>query len=117
MRTIMIVDDDPQLCAALQFKFERAGYRVYAGNNGQDLLAEIRAQRPDMILLDLVMPTMSGLEALKRLRADPVPSSIPVLVVTAWDHEARCLKLDGMEVVAKPFSLRELAARVEEYLA
>ena len=120
MRTIMIVDDDPLLCAALQFKFERAGYQVCAGGNGQDLLAHLEVRQPDLILLDLMMPDMSGIEVLKHLRRDPAPSSIPVLVMTAWDHSdirAKCLELGAAGVVAKPFSLGELVMQVEEHLA
>ena len=120
MRTIMIVDDDPQLCAALQFKFERAGYQVCAVSSGQDLLAQLEVRWPDLILLDLMMPDMSGIEVLEYLRRDPVLSSIPVLVVTAWGDsvmQARCLELGAVGFFSKPFSLRELAARMEEYLA
>jgi len=120
MRTIMIVDDDRQLCAALQFKFERAGYRVCAVFNGQGLLARFEVQRPDLIILDLMMPDMSGIRVLEYLRRDPVLSSIPVLVVTAWGNSAmraRCLELGAVGFFSKPFSLRELAMQVEEYVA
>jgi len=116
----MIVDDDPQLCAALQFKFERAGYQVCAVGNGQDLLAQMKVQRPDLILLDLKMPYMSGIEVLEHLRRDPALSSIPVLVVTAWVDsamQARCLELGAKEFFSKPFSLRELTTKVEEHVA
>ena len=120
MRTIMIVDDDLQLCAALQFKLERAGYEVCAVHSGRDLLSRLKVQQPDLILLDLMMPDMSGIEVLEYLRSDPLLSPIPVLVVTAWGHTAmqsRCLELGAAGFVAKPFSLRELATRVEEHLA
>jgi len=120
MRTIMIVDDDPQLCAALQFKLQRAGYQVSAVGSGRDLLVHLEIQQPDLILLDLMMPDMSGIEVLEYLRADPDLSSIPVVVVTAWGHtamQARCLELGAADFVSKPFSLRELATRVEEHLA
>jgi len=120
MPTVMIVDDDPRLSAALQFKLEQAGYQVRAARNGQDFLAQLELQRPDLILLDLMMPDMSGLEVLEYLQSDPELSSIPVLVVTAWGHAAmksRCLELGVAGFMSKPFSLRELAEAVQKYLA
>jgi len=120
MPAVMVVDDDPQLCAALQFKLERAGYQVSAVGSGQDLLTRLATERPDLIILDLMMPSMSGIEVLERLRADPVLSSIPVLVVTAWGHtgmRSRCMALGAVDFISKPFSLRELAQRVEQHVA
>jgi len=120
MPVVMIVDDDPRLRAALQFKLEQAGYQVCAVPTGQDLLARLDAERPDLIVLDLMMPGMSGIEVLEYLRSDPALSSIPVLVVTAWGHtgmRSRCMALGAAGVMSKPFSLRELARRVEEHLA
>ena len=118
--TVMIVDDDPRLSAALQFKLEQTGYQVCAVSNGQDLLVQLELQKPDLILLDLMMPDMSGLEVLEYLRLDTALSSIPVLVLTAWGDtamESRCLELGAAGFMSKPFSLRELAKRVEEHLA
>lgn len=120
MCTIMIADDDSQFRAALQFKFGQAGHQVCTVGSGQDLLAQLEVQQPDLIILDLMMPDMSGIEVLEYLRRDPVLSSIPVLVVTAWGDsvmQARCLELGAVGFFSKPFSLRELAARMEEYLA
>lgn len=119
MPTIMIVDDDPQLCSALQFKLERDGYEVCTVHNGQDLIARLKVQQPALILLDLMMPHTSGIELLEYLRSDPILSSIPVLVMTAWGHTAmqsRCLELGAVGFVPKPFSLRELVKSVEECL-
>lgn len=120
MPVVMIADDDPQLCAALQFKLERAGYQVCAVGSGQDLLTRLDTERPDLIVLDLMMPGMSGMEVLERLRSHPVLSSIPVLVVTAWGHSdmrSRCMALGAADFMPKPFSLRKLAQKVGEYLA
>jgi len=116
----MIVDDDPRLSAALRFKLEQAGYHVHAAGNGQDFLAQLELEKPDLILLDLMMPDMSGLEVLEYLQADAELCSIPVLVVTAWGHAAvrsRCLELGVAGFMSKPFSLRELAQKVEQHLA
>jgi CheY-like chemotaxis protein len=120
MPTVMIVDDDPRLSAALQFRLEQAGYRVRSACSGQDFLAQLDMQRPDLILLDLMMPDISGLEVLEYLRSDPELSGIPVVVVTAWGHAAvqtRCRELGAKGFLSKPFSLRALAETVEEHLA
>jgi len=120
MPTVMIVDDDPRLTAALQFRLEQAGYWVDSACSGRDFLAQIEMRRPDLILLDLMMPDMSGLEVLEHLRSDPQLCSIPVVVVTAWGHasvQTRCLELGAKGFFSKPFSLRALAKTVEEHLA
>lgn len=120
MRTVMVVDDDPILRAALRFKLEQAGYQVCAVGSGRELLAWLDLHKPDLILLDLMMPNMSGFEVLEYLRSDPALSSIPVVVVAAWAHgvtQARCMELGAAGFVAKPFSLRELTKTVEEHLA
>lgn len=120
MPTVMLVDDDATLRAAFQFKLERAGYEVTAVGTGQEFLARLQLRKPDLILLDLMMPDVSGLEVLDYMRSDPALSSIPVVVVTAWGHgamQARCMELGAAGFVTKPFSLRELAKTVEEYLA
>jgi len=117
---VTLVEDDPTLRAALQFKLERAGYDVTAAGSGREFLARLQLRKPDLILLDLMMPDMSGLQVLDYLRSDPALSSIPVVVVTAWGQgamRARCTELGVVGFVTKPFSLRELAKRVEEHLA
>jgi CheY-like chemotaxis protein len=120
MPTVLIADDDPRLSAALQFRLEQAGYEVYSAGSGRDILSQLEIERPDLILLDLMMPDMSGLEVLEYLQADPELASIPVLVLTAWGHAAvqsRCLELGARAFFSKPFSLRELTATVDEHLA
>jgi len=117
---VMLVEDDASLRAALQFKLQRAGYEVSAVGTGREFLARLQLHKPDLILLDLMMPDISGLKVLDYLRSDPVLSSIPVVVVTAWGQgamRARCTQLGAAGFVMKPFSLRELAKRVEEHLA
>jgi DNA-binding response OmpR family regulator len=116
----MIVDDDPRLSAALQFRLEQAGYEVHSARSGRDFFGQLEMLRPDLILLDLMMPDMSGLEVLEYLQSDPDLSGIPVLVVTAWGHAAvqsRCLELGAKGFFSKPFSLRALAVTVDEHLA
>src|SRR6185436_10177759 len=83
-RPVLIVDDDPELCASLQATLEGAGYPVYRASNGQEALSVLGTQSPlpGLILLDLVMPVMSGEEMLRALRAVHALAEIPVAVVT-----------------------------------
>lgn len=120
MRTVFVVDDDPYFRSALRMKLEQKGYDVLATGNGLDLLRELRTCEVDAIVLDLNMPGLSGLEVLRRLAADPVLSSIPVLVATAErDSRTRsqCLELGARECHAKPVSLRRLAASVAAHVS
>ena len=120
MLTVMLIDDDPRLCVALQFKLGEPGYQVCAVRNGQDSLARLELHKPDLILLDPMMPDMSALEVLDYLWSDRLLSSIPVLVVTGRGHtamQARCMELGAAGFVTRPFSLGELAKTAEEHLA
>ena len=117
--TIMIADRDPRMRAALRFKFERAGYHVFEVGNGEDLLTEIEDQQPDVLVLDLMMSDMSGIEVLRWLKGNGL-ASMPVLVVGTLGHkgvEAKCVELGAAGFMRKPFSLRELFVRVEGHLA
>jgi DNA-binding response OmpR family regulator len=120
MSRIFIAEDNEMCRAAMRIAFEGHGYDVVAAIDGQDLLRRLESQRADLIVLDLNMPGLSGLEVLRRLREDPRLATIPVLVASAQDDggtRARCLALGAKEFHTKPFSLRGLAARVGAYLA
>jgi DNA-binding response OmpR family regulator len=82
-REILIVDDTPDCLFVLRGMIEGQGYRVRTATTGRDALAEAAAHSPDVVLLDVMMPEMSGIEVLERLRADPATAAIPVILVTA----------------------------------
>jgi len=120
MHKIFIADDDHRLRKAMRLMLEGHGYDVVAAMDGRDLLRQLEKQKADLIVLDLEMPGLSGLEVLKTLRSDPRFSRIPVLMASAQDDDRtriRCLSLGACEFRAKPFSLRSLVGSVEAHLA
>lgn len=120
MRQIMIADDDHIFSTALQFKLRERGCRVTAAYNGLELLLQLETESPDLLVLDLMMPGLSGLKVLEEREEDPRLRSIPVVVVTSHSDSqtrARCLELGADGFFAKPLSLRKLAADVESLLS
>ena len=117
---VLVVDDEPDLVASLIYSFERDAFRTRsAANGGQALVEAARSPRPDLILLDLMLPDMPGNEVFRRLRADPATSDIPVVIVTAKNEEIDRivgLELGADDYVTKPFSTRELLLRARAVL-
>ena len=110
-KTILVVDDEATLRETLAWNLERDGYRVVEAADGRTALERFHAEKPDLVLLDLMLPELSGVEVCRRIRAE---SDVPILMLTARDSEVD--KIVGLEVgaddyVTKPFSLRELQAR------
>jgi len=115
-RTILLVDDEPTLREALAENLQQEGYDVSLAADGREALARFRADRPDLVILDLMLPELSGVEVCRIIRAE---SATPILMLTAKQGEID--KVVGLEVgaddyVTKPFSLRELVARVRALL-
>jgi len=111
-RTILVVDDEPTLRETLVEALESEGYRAIPAADGREALARFRAERPDLILLDLMLPELSGVEVCRIIRAE---SGVPILMLTAKDSEVDKvvgLELGADDYVTKPFSLRELSARI-----
>jgi CheY-like chemotaxis protein len=115
MRKVFVVDDNPCFRSTLRIKLRKEGYDVLATGNGWDLLRKLQTCKVDFIVLGLNMPSLSGLEVLRRVAADPELFSIPVLVATAQrDSRMRSerLALGARECHTKPVSLQWLAASV-----
>ena len=115
-RTVLVVDDEPTLVAALKYNLEREGYRVLTAADGGAALDVARSRRPDLLVLDLMLPVMDGLEVCRALRRE---MSVPILMLTAKGEEID--KVVGLEIgaddyVTKPFGMRELLARVRALL-
>jgi DNA-binding response OmpR family regulator len=111
-RTILVVDDEPTLRETLVDALEADGFRVVAAADGREALARFRAERPDLVLLDLMLPELSGIEVCRIIRAE---SGVPIVMLTAKDSELDKvvgLELGADDYVIKPFSLRELSARI-----
>lgn len=111
-RTILVVEDEPTLRETLVEALESDGFRVVAAADGRDALTRFRAERPDLVLLDVMLPHLSGIEVCRIIRAE---SGTPIVMLTAKDSELDKvvgLELGADDYVTKPFSLRELSARI-----
>jgi two-component system phosphate regulon response regulator PhoB len=117
--SILLVEDEEDIAELVTYNLEREGYRVRAVDSGEAGLTNAGVDNPDLILLDLMLPGLDGLEVCKRLRADTRTSSIPIIMVTAKGEEADVvtgLELGADDYVTKPFSPRVLLARVRSVL-
>ena len=115
-RTILVVDDEPTVRETLAESLEGEGFRVVTADDGREALELFRDERPDLILLDLMLPELSGIEVCRIVRRE---SGVPILMLTAKDSELDKvvgLELGADDYVTKPFSLRELGARVRALL-
>jgi CheY-like chemotaxis protein len=110
---ILVVDDDPHLRGSIAMVLEDEGYTVELASDGQKALESVAANRPDVILLDVMMPHMSGTQVLKILQDDTKTADIPVLVMTAVNGMAGGRILNGPnEVVEKPFDVHDLLNKI-----
>ena len=119
MSLIVIVDDDPDVRDLVEYKLVQNGHEVLSATNGQDALRLVPEVRPELVLLDVMMPGLSGFDVLERLRADAATRQVPVIMLTAKAQEAdadRGFTLGANDYVLKPFSPRELVSRVNAQL-
>jgi len=110
---VLITDDEPRILKFLNIKLKSSGYEVITASNGAEALAQVQAEDPDMIVLDVLMPGMDGFETLKQIRAF---SSVPVIILSAKEanvDKIKGLKLGADDYLAKPFNPDELVARIE----
>jgi twitching motility two-component system response regulator PilG len=106
-RTIMVVDDNPDLVDILRMMLESKGFNVRCASSGKELFAGLEELKPDLILLDIMMPQMDGLEVLTRLKEDPSIPFIPVILLTAKVHHEdiqRGYKMGAEYYITKPFT-------------
>ncbi len=116
---ILAVDDDPDILTLLKYNLTREGYEVLGAPDGQKAIEQVHGFRPDIVLLDLMMPHLSGLEVTKFLRADVASSAIPIIMLTAKGEESDIvigLELGADDYIVKPFSVRILLARIKAVL-
>jgi DNA-binding response OmpR family regulator len=116
MARVLVVDDEPRIVQLVRDYLERAGFAVSIARSGSEALMRARQDRPDLIVLDLGLPELDGLEVTRRLRRD---SGVPIIMLTARDDETDKvvgLELGADDYVTKPFSPRELTARVRAVL-
>jgi len=116
---VLIVEDEPDIRDLLVFHLEREGYQVTQCRSGAEALRVARATPPDLVLLDLMLPEMDGLEVCRRLRQEPATQALPIVMLTARGDEVDRvlgLELGADDYVVKPFSPRELVARIRAVL-
>jgi two-component system alkaline phosphatase synthesis response regulator PhoP len=117
--SILVVDDEPDLLELVYYNLTRAGYEVVCVKSGEEAFMHIRTRPPDLIVLDLMLPGIDGLEMCKRLRQDPQTVMVPIVMLTARSEEADIvtgLELGADDYLTKPFSPRVLLARVKAVL-
>jgi DNA-binding response OmpR family regulator len=112
---ILAVDDEPDLIDLMQYHLVRAGHEVTTATNGWEAIHSVRQNRPDIILLDLMLPDLDGFGVCEILRRDPLTATIPIVIVSAWsspDSRHLGLELGALDYLTKPFSPHELVERV-----
>lgn len=116
---VLVVEDSPDIAELIRHYLERAGHAVDHLTSGRDVLPHVRAARPDLIVLDLMLPGMDGWLVCQALRQDAATAAVPIIMLTARGEEAdriRGLELGADDYVVKPFSPKELVARVTALL-
>src|SRR4030095_7396155 len=118
-REVLVVEDEPDIRRLVVLHLERDGFRCRTAANGPDALREVKAAVPDLVVLDLMLPQLDGLEVCRRLRSDASTAGVPIIMLTAKSDEVD--RVVGLEVgaddyVGKPFSPKELVARVRAVL-
>lgn len=116
---ILAVDDEPELTDLMHYHLVRAGHEVTTAANGWEAIHAVRANRPDIILLDLMLPDLDGFGVCEILRREAATATIPIIIVSAWastDSRNLGLELGALDYITKPFSPQELVERVNRLL-
>lgn len=119
MKRVLLIEDDRDIVELVRYNLEKDGYQFFSATEGATGLAQVRKTPPDLLILDLMLPKISGLEICKEIRKDVNLNRLPILILTAKGEEADRvvgLELGADDYVTKPFSPRELAARVKALL-
>ena len=118
-KKVLIADDEQNIVISLEFLMKREGYQVEVANDGEEAVRRIRASRPDLVLLDVMMPKKSGFEVCQEIRSDPEMAGVRILMLTAKGRDtevAKGLALGADAYMTKPFSTRGLVDKVRNLL-
>ncbi len=118
-RLVLVADDNDDIVALVTFRLERAGYTVIQARDGEEALRLTREQRPQLAILDLMMPRLDGYEVTRGIRGDQAIADMPVVLLTARSQEAdvaRGFEVGADDYIRKPFSPQELLSRVQAIL-
>ena len=119
-KSVLIVDDEPNIVVSLEFLLEQAGYRVRVAHDGQEAWEAIERQPPDLVLLDVMLPRLSGFDLCQKIREHPDLQRVRVVMLTAKGREvevSKGLALGADAYISKPFSTQDLLAQVRTLLA
>src|SRR3990172_32471 len=113
---VLVVDDEPHIVELVRYNLQQEGFAVSVAYNGREALARVASDRPDLVVLDIMLPELDGIEVCRQIRAE---SRVPILMLTARDRELDRvvgLEMGADDYVTKPFSPRELVARIRAIL-
>ena len=116
---VLVVDDEANILLSLEFLMKKAGYDVCTAHDGEEALAEMRKARPDLVLLDVMMPKRNGFDVCEMIRANPEWKDVRVIMLTAKGRDVereKGLAVGADDYITKPFSTREVVERVSEWL-
>jgi len=115
-KKILIIDDEPDMLEILRFRLEKNGYKIVTASSGEEGLVKAEKIKPDLILLDILLPGISGLEVVKKLKANKLTKKIPVIMVTALisqDAMAKGLEHGAQYFISKPFDPADLLGEIK----
>ncbi|RDB42032.1 response regulator [Halomonas sp. DQ26W] len=120
MAKVLVVDDEPNIVLSIEFLMQQAGFDVVTAEDGESALERVAETPPDLILLDISLPGISGFDVLEQLRGDPQHARLPIIMLTAHGREVereKGLALGADDYVTKPFSTQALVEKVKSLLA
>lgn len=119
MANVLVVDDEPNIVLSLEFLMEQAGFQVTTAEDGEQALESVKHAQPDLILLDISLPGISGFDVLEQLRGQPDTASLPIIMLTAHGREVereKGMALGADDYITKPFSTQTLVEKVKALL-
>ncbi|MGB8713295.1 MAG: response regulator [Onishia taeanensis] len=119
MAKVLVVDDEPNIVLSLEFLMQQAGFEVVTAEDGESALTRVAEAPPDLVLLDISLPGISGFDVLERLRANPTLTRLPIIMLTAHGREVereKGLALGADDYITKPFSTQALVDKVKTLL-
>ncbi|NYS76802.1 response regulator [Halomonas glaciei] len=119
MAKVLVVDDEPNIVLSLEFLMEQAGFEVVTAEDGEQALARVTDSQPDLLLLDISLPGISGFDVLERLRNEKATAQLPIIMLTAHGRDVereKGMALGADDYITKPFSTQSLVEKVKALL-
>ncbi len=119
MKKALVIEDHPDMLDVLSRQLEMLGFAVFTASNGEEGVEKASGEKPDLILMDIMMPGMDGREATRRIRSNPMSKDIPILATTVLFRESelnQCIEAGCNDYMVKPFTFKELREKIKEIL-